>query len=263
MQSISQAKRAILKALSNADLSQMDEDAAIAYIQRIIWEIVGIQGDIAATYAADLYDYIALQEGRRGLKSALISYGATESQLRNDAAHVVHMWLRGEDFETWICDKAEHYIRLAANKTMEQNAIRDGRKYARIPTSDHPCAFCIMLASRGFVYGSRMKAGEGNSYHNHCTCKVIASDSGDVEGYNQKDYIKAYVDGRNRAYDDYGEATTNGSNTVLNAMRKNLREDPEYNAHENQLRREWYQRNKERLKEERKKAKEQAENTDD
>ena len=250
--------------MSKADLAQMDEQTAIDYIYQIIYQIVGIQGDIAATYAADLYDYIAMQEGRRGLESATLEEGASESQLRNDAAHAVHMWAQGEDMETWITDRVESHIRRAANNTMERNAIRDGRKYARVPTSDHPCAFCIMLASRGFVYGSRQRAGEGNQYHTHCSCKIIASDSGDVEGYNQQEYIDAYVEGRNRAYDEYGKATTNGSPTVLNAMRKTLREDPEYNAHENLLRRAWYEKNKDRLKKEReeKKAKEEAKQDD-
>ncbi|WP_279020462.1 hypothetical protein [Mobiluncus mulieris] len=33
------------------------------------------------------------------------------------------------------------------------------------------CDFCLMLASRGPVYGSSETAGgEGNKYHDHCDC---------------------------------------------------------------------------------------------
>ena len=224
----------------------MDQQTAIDFIYQIIYQVVGVQGDIVATYAADLYDYIARAEGRRNLESATIQEGATDQQLRNDAAYAVHMLMTGEEIEQWITDRVESHIRHAGNRTMEVAAIRDGRKYARIPTSAHPCAFCITMASRGFVYGSRQKAGEGNEYHPHCTCKVIASDSGDVEGYDPQKYLDMYQGGYERAKNDDAAGGTSSHN-ALNGLRRNLRDDPEYKAHENELRRAWYEKNKDRI----------------
>lgn len=53
--------------------------------------------------------------------------------------------------------------------------------FARV-TDDDPCAFCAMLASRGFAYQSRetasrttarsRKRGPGKEYHDHCGCTV-------------------------------------------------------------------------------------------
>lgn len=56
-------------------------------------------------------------------------------------------------------------------------AERDHRvmMWARI-TGRRPCAFCSMLASRGFAYKSKARAGAGassNSYHPNCHCTVI------------------------------------------------------------------------------------------
>lgn len=51
--------------------------------------------------------------------------------------------------------------------------------YAR-GTSSNPCAFCAMLASRGFIYASRTSAtksyrdGGMKSYHDNCHCFAIA-----------------------------------------------------------------------------------------
>lgn len=48
--------------------------------------------------------------------------------------------------------------------------------WARIPSGISTCAFCAMLASRGFVYSSEEKAGgQGNTYHAHCSCRIEPS----------------------------------------------------------------------------------------
>lgn len=60
------------------------------------------------------------------------------------------------------------------NRTTKHNAIRNGLRYARVP-SGTACAFCLMLASRGFIYLSKISAGKDKGhYHNHCNCAVVA-----------------------------------------------------------------------------------------
>lgn len=71
-------------------------------------------------------------------------------------------------------------------------------KYARVLNDVHPCAFCTMLAGRGFVYHSAQNAGLGrdglNHYHRGCKCLVIADTDSDpgIQGYDiegvQRDY---------------------------------------------------------------------------
>lgn len=72
---------------------------------------------------------------------------------------------------------------------MFANGRRDPRKpkFARVPTGDETCDFCLMLASRGFVYSSKMSAGgvKLDHYHSGCNCRVVAGwDGDDVEGYD-------------------------------------------------------------------------------
>lgn len=64
-------------------------------------------------------------------------------------------------------------------KTMAKNINRDrknGVRWARVPSGPVTCAFCTVLASRGWVYASEEKAGtRGNAYHAHCDCKIVPS----------------------------------------------------------------------------------------
>lgn len=60
-----------------------------------------------------------------------------------------------------------------ANRTMIHNAIKNKLRYARVPMGN-ACAFCLMLATRGFVYYTQTSAGEDKGhYHVHCHCKIV------------------------------------------------------------------------------------------
>ena len=60
-------------------------------------------------------------------------------------------------------------------------------RYARVPSGAKTCAFCAMLASRGFVYASEDKAGALGQYHKDCDCEIIPSwdrKNPKIEGYD-------------------------------------------------------------------------------
>ena len=68
-------------------------------------------------------------------------------------------------------------------KNAAHTAWKGGGSWARVA---HPgaCAFCTLLASRGFDYTSRSAAGGGYSgahFHDHCRCLVICRKRGHVE----------------------------------------------------------------------------------
>lgn len=82
-----------------------------------------------------------------------------------------------------------------ARRTMTRNTANHGGRYARVPTGATTCAFCLMLASRGFVYRSAESAGEFDSYHSNCDCQVIASfdeDNSAIDGYDPDEYLAMY-----------------------------------------------------------------------
>lgn len=67
----------------------------------------------------------------------------------------------------------------AAQRQQMANIAADPTRprWARVPRGRVTCAFCTMLAGRGFVYTSEDAAGGGigNVYHAHCDCEPVPS----------------------------------------------------------------------------------------
>lgn len=91
----------------------------------------------------------------------------------------------------------DRWVKQPARDTIVRNARRDRRKprYARVPQGP-TCGFCIMLASRGFVYSSAEAAGgDMNDYHNDCDCEPIPSwdkKNPKIEGYDPDRLFERY-----------------------------------------------------------------------
>lgn len=127
--------------------------------------------------------------------------------ITGDVAGFISRWFRGESPEDAVRrrvgDLASAQVKRMANRTMTRNALRDGVRYARVPTGAETCGWCLMLASRGFVYASEKTAGATDHYHNDCDCKIMP-EFGDteIEGYDPDAlydvYSEAYgdLDGR-------------------------------------------------------------------
>lgn len=187
--------------------------------------------DVAAAAAAEFYDGTV---GARGGLSRAQLHAVTDRKKTDDCVRSLAKYLFDGDhlkFISKVCDNAEHHVKFAANDTILFNSARDGKKgvrYARVPTSANPCAFCVMLAGRGFVYHTKKTAGEYSHYHIHCRCKVIAGFDGDtVEGYDPEKYQEIYVQAINELYD---EGIRQGSEDFLKVLIKKMEEILDYDV---------------------------------
>lgn len=85
--------------------------------------------------------------------------------------------------------------------TVAQNGIRDHAQWAWIPGGGETCAFCLMLASRGWTDASKnvLKGNHAEHIHNNCDCTfaIRFDDSMDVEGYDPDEILERFdnVDG--------------------------------------------------------------------
>lgn len=89
----------------------------------------------------------------------------------------------------------------AMRETIKNNAVRDPANvtYARVPRGAKTCAFCTMLASRGFVYATAKTAGEENKYHHDCDCMIVPSwdaKQAKLKGYDPDRYWEQYLKAR-------------------------------------------------------------------
>lgn len=112
----------------------------------------------------------------------------------------------------------ERNVSHAADMAVMDGALALGEegkriKFGRVPVGP-TCGFCIMLASRGFVYANKRSAGdEGgafNRFHDKCNCRVVAGYEGlEVEGYDYKGMYDRYkacrnaIGGYDQLWDDW------------------------------------------------------------
>ncbi|MBT1181172.1 hypothetical protein JS531_04130 [Bifidobacterium sp. CP2] len=91
----------------------------------------------------------------------------------------------------------ERMVRAGGRETIGKAVRNDphGVRYARIPNGP-TCGFCIMLASRGYVYLSAAAAGADTEWHNGCNCEVSVSWDGGkphIEGCDYEDLERRYL----------------------------------------------------------------------
>ncbi|TNU89036.1 hypothetical protein FIC87_12615 [Eggerthella lenta] len=106
-----------------------------------------------------------------------------------------------------LADRVDYEAKRAAGECVIANGARDPLKprFARVPSGAETCPFCIMLASRGFVYWTERAAGSRGHYHAHCDCRIVPSfDSyyaGPSRRFSATEVIEGYdLDGLYRRY---------------------------------------------------------------
>lgn len=79
-----------------------------------------------------------------------------------------HILSNRNKFDEAVVDAMDRWIKIPGRATIAENCKRDPKKprYALVPQGK-TCAFCTMLAGRGFVYKSEKTA---HKMHNHCDC---------------------------------------------------------------------------------------------
>ena len=159
---------------------------------------------MAAQASADFYDAAReLAVGERLGAQAISGYDPrkTEGAVRGFVRFVLR-----DDVQTFndqVLQRIDYEMKRSANMSVVENGRRDPKKvrYARVPTGAETCDFCLMLASRGFVYQSEGTAGAGHT-HSSCSCRCVPGwDGMEVEGYDTQaiyDRWQDAIDGKAR-----------------------------------------------------------------
>lgn len=106
--------------------------------------------------------------------------------------------------ERKLAQLVERSVKEGARSTVLANALRDpkAQRFARVPAGAETCAFCHMLASRGWVYATAESAGKakktGGSFHPGCDCQIVpafGSKPPHIEGYDPDLLYQRYLFG--------------------------------------------------------------------
>jgi len=111
-----------------------------------------------------------------------------------------------DGFKSAIASAARYYAERGANETMARLGRSDrGARFARVPTGTTTCPYCLMLASRGFVYSREVAALNAN--HRNCDCRIVEGFDGmKVEGYDPDLYYDMWKHPEKYAGQQEGEA---------------------------------------------------------
>lgn len=156
-------------------------EAAIEALQ----ESVGVHGEMAQAWAGQLFDEVCSLEGMGPFEfemfDDIIDFAMLEEKVRYFAKVLVE-GDRGRFLDD--CGQlADFYVWRCNRDSMVRNCEGSGVRYARVPTNSNPCEYCVMLASRGFVYHTARDAEAGS--HRSCQCLCVpGGPSTSVEGYD-------------------------------------------------------------------------------
>lgn len=181
-------------ALARIDMTQ---DVAAVREQVIaamrVW--CGGATDQAAVLAAEFYD--GLREIELGARLGAVASSGREPEATDGAVRAFAQQLvngKPDELVRLCLDRLDYEVKVAASQTALNNARRDPVKprFARVPTGAETCDFCLMLASRGFVYHTEAAASHA---HAGCDCRTVPSwRAHEVEGYDTQDLARRWQD---------------------------------------------------------------------
>lgn len=200
LNSLSESTRRVLR-----NMLEQIEYTDIADLRNQVIEIMeyvcGASTDMAAAYTADFYDAVRAEAVGGGYRATATSNRVPEAT-QGAVRALIQKVVDGSDYEQFmnlLAERADYEIKKASGECVMANAAKDPLKprFARVPTGSETCGFCIMLASRGFVYTSNKSAGSSilDHYHANCDCRVVQGYDGmEIEGYDPSALYDAWVE---------------------------------------------------------------------
>lgn len=172
-------------------------DALAAFVP----ELAAKYGDYAATVAAEWYEQV-----RRAAVGG--AYNArTVAPVASTQVDGSVRWAAGKLFDgdpdgmlAMLAGSVQRYVFQSSRGTIARNVQLDPSKprFARVPTGAKTCAWCTLLASRGFVYLTRETAGVNDHYHDDCDCQAVSQwdDAAAISGYDPDEMYGMYLTAR-------------------------------------------------------------------
>jgi hypothetical protein len=192
------AKRALAAFWGTLDFT--DPYRARYAILEFLPELVAQYGQVAATVAADWYETVRAKDVN-GTFTAILADATPVEQVQANVRYQATPLFSGDPsymLQT-LGGSLQRHVVNTSRFTIRDNVARDPAKprFARVPQGK-TCAWCTMLASRGFVYRSERSAGSVSHFHNDCDCQIVAdwSDHPAIEGYHPEHLYGLYSSAR-------------------------------------------------------------------
>lgn len=173
-----------------------DAYAVRHFLERVMPDLIDTYGSTAALLAADYYD--ATTNTFDKATAAVLDDSIQAGQVQASTRWAIEPLFGDPDAAQALANLnqvIDRLVKQSARNTIHESCARDGITYARVPSGDETCAFCLMLASRGPAYGTEKTAGgDGNEYHADCDCVPTPMMWGDEypDGYDPDELYDMY-----------------------------------------------------------------------
>lgn len=166
-------------------------------------ELLVTYGDVAALLGADWYDAQRDAPPSAASFSAVMARPVEAEQAQGAARYALGPLFADEPdpFSALarLAGATQRLVLKPGRDTFFGSGAADpvSRAFARVPSGRTTCKWCVMLASRGFVYYSEESAGQGNQWHDNCDCVPVSGRNRDdlPEDYDLDYFINLYQDG--------------------------------------------------------------------
>lgn len=183
-------------------LQMVDYTAPVADVREAVIAIMepacGASAEMSARLASDFYDGLRQQFGISSEFASEPHSGRNPEATAGAVRAFVQDIVDGKPVDEFIAkcaSRLDYESKVAANECVAWNARRDPSRprWARVPVGGETCEFCIMLASRGFVYHT---ADTASHAHANCDCRVVPSwdKSPSVQGYKPDKYFDEWLE---------------------------------------------------------------------
>lgn len=221
-----------LSAVDRAEVEGAIRDGWVAVIEKY--------GDIAQTLAVDLFTDEAERLGIQPEVKPAGTVPPDKATARLGWAMVSGKVLGNMDI------LLDEFIKQPYRDTFQDSAVASGAAWARVPKGPETCKFCLLLASRGAVYGSESKGlwadGRiGHRYHGSCDCAVVLVRGPEdyPAGYDPDAMYDVYDVAAQQVFGDgprysgpkTGPNKNSGLKAVIAQMRANAVANGEHNVH--------------------------------
>lgn len=148
------------------DLPKWDQQIARRALEGAWPELIDTYGNMAASFGADMFEEWAdsLQIRRPVVD---LAEGVDPERATARAGWALTTPDQLGNFRILV----DELVKQPYRSTLHDSALRSGAGWARVPTGEDTCAWCMILASRGGVYSSEKVARfgkKGKKYHGEC-----------------------------------------------------------------------------------------------
>lgn len=203
--------------------------------------LVEAYAPISVQMGLEWYEEMAIASGasagfRALMPPTLNLSDAVSKAVRYAAGHLFPDKLDPEKTLSVLNVKMDKFIKEPGRQTVIYNADQEQDAWwARVPTGDETCSFCMVLASRGAAYRTERSAGserygEENLFHGTCDCEVIRLTQFEEypEGYLPDEIFDLYDESAKRVGRNDLKAVLYDFRRRFPDMVKDGVDDPEY-----------------------------------